>query len=327
MAPNNSPVVCVYGAEVIQRYLSAFRKEYPGVMRSSNDIEYVHRMRVASRRLNIALGIFHDCFPDRRMKTWQKEVRQATRILGQARDLDIQTACVKGFLKGLSEPAKRPGVRRLLLRVIQKRQRLQKKLLSILDELDRHQTLMAIDLKSRELEKGKRHQSETGSVKLYSFASHAIIPALGKFLSYDPYVEQVDAVKELHAMRLAAKRLRYTLECFAPIYKGGLEEVTSNLRKIQENLGIIHDCDIWESGRDKFIEQERRRTLKYFGSDRAIDRLIPGLTCFFEYRLKQRSESYTSFVPYWMELRRIKIWDGLRKQIKTVDDIAGRDPT
>ncbi len=148
MATKSHPAVCVYGAEVIQRYLSAFRKEYPGVLRS-RDIEYVHRMRVASRRLNTALTIFHDDYPNKRVRIWQKDIRQTARILGQARDLDIQSVSVRGFLKGLSEPSKKPGVRRLLLRIVQRRQKAQRKLLTIMDELDSHQTLVAIDVKSR----------------------------------------------------------------------------------------------------------------------------------------------------------------------------------
>jgi len=325
MAANNCPAVCVYGAEVIQRYLSAFRKEYPGLLRS-RDIEFVHRIRVASRRLNTALVIFHNDYHDKRMRVWQKDVRQATRILGQARDLDIQAACVKDFLKGLSEPAKRPGVRRLLLRIIQRRQRAQKKMLTVLDELDRHQTLTAIDIKSRARAKTKRGQFDVNYVELTAFASKAIIPRLKKFLSYDPYVEHVEAVEELHAMRLAAKSLRYTLECFASIYKDGLAGYLSALRKIQEQLGIIHDCDIWESSKDDFIVDERRRTIKYFGTDRQLDRLIPGLDCFFEYRRTQRNESYAAFVQYWSELRRIKIWDMLRKQISPAKEDTGQAP-
>ncbi len=322
MAANSCPAVCVYGAEVIQRYLSAFRKEYPGLLRS-RDIEFVHRMRVASRRLNTALVIFQHDYPDKRMRTWQKGVRQATRILGQARDLDIQAACVKDFLKGLSEPSKRPGVRRLLLRIVQRRQGVQKKMLSVLDELDRHQILSAIDVKSRVRAKAKRGQFDLNYGELTAFASKEIIPILKKFLSYDPYVDQVEAVEELHAMRLVAKSLRYTLECFSSIYKDGLAEYLSDLRKIQEQLGIIHDCDVWESGKDDFIVDERRRTIKYFGTDRQLDRLMPGLDCFFECRRTQRNKSYIEFVQYWHELCRIKIWDILQEQIATAKNGTG----
>ncbi len=148
-----------------------------------------------------------------------------------------------------------------------------------------------------------------------------------KFLSYDRYVDQVDAIDELHAMRLAAKSLRYTLECFAPIYENELDEYLSAMRIIQEYLGIIHDCDIWESNRVEFIESERQQTQKYFGTDRPMRRLIPGLTCFFDYRRIQRNESYAAFVKYWSTLRKRQIWEMLRKEVITARSIHKQSNT
>lgn len=316
MGAKKNTGVCIYGAEVILRYLSAFQKECSGTLRS-RDIEFVHRMRVASRRLSTALALFRDCYPDKRMRLWQKDIRQATRMLGRARDLDIQTASVKGYLKGLSETAKRPGVRRLLLRIVQRRQRAQKKLQVVMDELDRHQIPIAIDAKSQALKKIKTGRLPQDISDLPTFACKAIIPVLDKFLEFDPFVDQVEAVEELHAMRLAAKSLRYTLECFTSLYNDELGEFLSIMRKTQEHLGIIHDCDIWESSKEQFIEDECQRTIKYFGSNRSMRCLMPGLVGFFEYQRAQRNEYYNAFVSFWNELRERQIWDMLRKKIES----------
>jgi CHAD domain-containing protein len=224
---------------------------------------------------------------------------------------------VKTFLKDLPDPAKRPGVRRLLLRIVQRRQKAQGKLVTIMDELNSHQTLASIDKKSSALLKTNHRYPVADKDELISFAEKNILPAMEKFLLYDPFVEHVDAVEELHAMRLAAKSLRYTLECFTSIYENGLEDHISTMRRIQEYLGIIHDCDIWESSRIAFIEDERRRIQKYFGTDRPMQRLIPGLTIFFDYRNAQRKQSYTAFVKYWRELRKRHQWETLRELVMT----------
>jgi CHAD domain-containing protein len=46
---------------------------------------------------------------------------------------------------------------------------------------------------------------------------------------------------KLHQLRLATKRLRYTLELFRPCYGPGLEARVSELREIQQLLGEVND--------------------------------------------------------------------------------------
>jgi CHAD domain-containing protein len=52
------------------------------------------------------------------------------------------------------------------------------------------------------------------------------------------------APAELHAFRLAAKRFRYTLELFRPLYGPGLEKRLEQVRQIQTLLGDRQDCAV-----------------------------------------------------------------------------------
>jgi CHAD domain-containing protein len=47
----------------------------------------------------------------------------------------------------------------------------------------------------------------------------------------------------LHEFRLATKRFRYTLEMFVPLYGPGLESRLKHVRKIQQALGDVQDCE------------------------------------------------------------------------------------
>lgn len=47
---------------------------------------------------------------------------------------------------------------------------------------------------------------------------------------------------QLHALRLATKRLRYTLELFRPCYGPGLRARLAALRRLQQLLGDVNDC-------------------------------------------------------------------------------------
>ncbi len=54
------------------------------------DIEYVHDMRVASRRLRAAMQNFADCFTPKKKFRWHlKRVERITSTLGDVRDLDV----------------------------------------------------------------------------------------------------------------------------------------------------------------------------------------------------------------------------------------------
>ena len=53
------------------------------------DIERVHDMRVATRRLRAALEIFRPCFPKARYKAALREVKALADALGERRDRDV----------------------------------------------------------------------------------------------------------------------------------------------------------------------------------------------------------------------------------------------
>jgi CHAD domain-containing protein len=73
---------------------------------------------------------------------------------------------------------------------------------------------------------------------------------LGEMLNYEPYIDKVDHVYELHQMRIAAKRLRYSMEIFQIVYGDytlhgtEFEKATEQIKDLQEHLGEIHDADV-----------------------------------------------------------------------------------
>jgi CHAD domain-containing protein len=67
---------------------------------------------------------------------------------------------------------------------------------------------------------------------------------------------------ELHAFRLQTKRFRYTLELFRPLYGPTLERMIDSLRRIQQLLGEVNDCEaarkLLPAGGDRRSLQVRR---------------------------------------------------------------------
>ena len=81
-----------------------------------DDIERVHDMRVATRRLRAALEIFGPCFPRRELKAALRQVKELADALGERRDRDVSIAALEQIAKSMSAPD-RPGIETLIVRL------------------------------------------------------------------------------------------------------------------------------------------------------------------------------------------------------------------
>lgn len=62
-----------------------------------NEIERLHDMRVATRRLRAALEVFAPCFPRKRHRKALKRVKVLADALGERRDRDVAIESLGGF--------------------------------------------------------------------------------------------------------------------------------------------------------------------------------------------------------------------------------------
>lgn len=67
---------------------------------------------------------------------------------------------------------------------------------------------------------------------------------LDELYSWAKYVDNPYHVRELHDLRIAAKRLRYTLEVFEDVLPAASQAVVKELSRIQDEIGALHDSDV-----------------------------------------------------------------------------------
>jgi CHAD domain-containing protein len=67
---------------------------------------------------------------------------------------------------------------------------------------------------------------------------------LNELYSWQECVDQPYALRELHNLRIAAKRLRYTLEIFADVLPAECKDAQTEMVQLQEELGQLHDSDV-----------------------------------------------------------------------------------
>jgi CHAD domain-containing protein len=90
--------------------------DHAGGVLDIGDIERVHDMRVATRRLRAALEIFEPCFPRKRLEAGLGEVKDLADALGERRDRDVAIATLEGLPSKLPAPD-RAGIESLVDRL------------------------------------------------------------------------------------------------------------------------------------------------------------------------------------------------------------------
>ena len=101
------------------------------------DIEYVHDMRVASRRLRAAMRNFADCFtPKKEFRRHLKRVEQITSTLGGVRDLDVLIDRFQKDVLTVLEDAQ-IGVQNLIDHLQKEREERRTLMFTMFEELDK----------------------------------------------------------------------------------------------------------------------------------------------------------------------------------------------
>jgi CHAD domain-containing protein len=118
---------------------------------------------------------------------------------------------------------------------------------------------------------------------------------LEELYQFAPYVSDPTKVDELHNMRIAAKRLRYTMEIFQPCFAGkDFAKLYDQVKSVQEQIGEIHDRDV------------RGPLLQDFLDARAHDRpeIRVGLERLIGSQHAERAKLYRAFIVYWNKLQK-----------------------
>jgi hypothetical protein len=99
------------GARIVRVRAEELFSHAAGVL-DTTDIERVHDMRVASRRLRAVLEIFAACFPKAEYRSVLRDVKRLADALGERRDPDVHIAAMEAFAAGQAA-VNRPGIERL----------------------------------------------------------------------------------------------------------------------------------------------------------------------------------------------------------------------
>ena len=299
---------CKFGIDRLTKLLEAFETQIDGVI-ESQDVEYVHRMRVSSRRIRATMPLFQTCLPQKKFKRWLKEIKRVTQFLGEARDLDIQIAFIKQYQSKNKDSPKNPSIELLLKSKRTRRTRIQPSVVKGLEELRDSDILT----KMREFHNRTAINLQKALFKLSSVrekAYWAISRRLDDFLAMKEYVYQENQALKLHEMRIRAKHLRYTMETYSSIYKNALTSEIETIKGFQDTLGEMHDCDVWIEFFPKFTTNAKTK-------NKPAKRRGISFSKFSEYVKQQRKDHYASFIALWESCKKRGFFEKLKETVKS----------
>jgi CHAD domain-containing protein len=303
------------------RYLRKQIKQLTGQIegiRKAEDIEFIHRARVATRRLRAGLRLFGECFPADRLKTWRKEIRRLGQSLGDARDQDVQIAFLCDLLSHLQELQYVAGVARVLVRWERQREKVQPQVIRSIRRLlgtpILHEMLAAT---KKWRDDGQGDEPWRPSPMLFAHGEKHILSRLEELRAFEPCLSDPQDKAQHHAMRIAAKRLRYTVEICRPMYAGRVDGVLEAIKQVQSLLGEIHDCDMWMVQLDAFTAKEAKRLQKLYGHPGPLARVKAGIHYLRQERQKRREALFSTLTQYWRDLTGEGLWEDLVQAVRS----------
>lgn len=288
---------CALCARAIRDRAAAARA-LVGPVRLAADVEAVHDMRVATRRLRSALTLFEPCLPSR-ARRWRKGVRRITRALGRARDLDVQIETLEAALA--AHPSWAEGLSGLLSHLTARRRVRQREVVTALADSRRRGVLEEIDSALSPIALALPARGPAWA-QAYRLARQALLGLLDDLASYEADLNRPRAGGRHHRMRIAAKRLRYSLEVFQPMYGRAVAHALGAAKGMQSLLGDMHDSDVWAELLRDFAAASpggTNKALEAFARDR---------------RLRRRT-LYQQAVTYWLQCKKDDTWPQLRRTL------------
>ena len=222
--------------------------------RLGEDVEELHKMRVATRRMRAAFIVFNDAYQTQTIKYYIKGLRTTGRALGRVRDLDVFLEKANLYLASLTED-QRDGLSPLLRYWNDQRDTARIELVNYLDS-DRYQKFKRkfnIFLSTPGAGALPVPRETPYPNRVREIAPLLIYACLADVRAYEPFLVNA-SIENLHALRIDLKKLRYTIEFFKDVLGPEVELVITEMKNMQDHLGDLNDAQVAAQSIQTFID-------------------------------------------------------------------------
>jgi len=301
-------IIRSYISDLLKNQVSYLENQVEGIVYDGN-IEFLHHTRVMSRRIRNTISVFSPYIGKKASKKWFSSLKKLTKSLTRVRDLDVQINFLESELEKITEQKHLTGLQRLLLRKQQKRAKKQNNVREAILNFEKEKTLSGI----HDFIANNSYDPENFSTPdtLRQIGLDEIDKLTKICFSYVPFITSPDQIEALHSLRIAIKNLRYTSELFLPLFPT-LDAYISILKKFQDDLGEIHDCDVWVLDLEKFMEEEKQRITDFYGQSGPFNFIKPGIVFLIEDIKRRKRDVHEKFITRWNEQFQNQFWSNLR---------------
>lgn len=210
-----------------------------GGTRIGEDIEALHDMRVATRRLRAAMSAFRPFLPPR-IETFRAQFGWIAASLGEVRDLDVQLERMTEWRAEVTplQAVALDGVERLLAG---RRQLARRRMLFAMNS--RRYDLL-VERFGAFLKRGPVRTVAAGRVPVLSVAPDLVERRYRKVRKMGDRIRSSSPAEDYHLLRIDAKKLRYALEFVGGIYGEQAVDFSQRVTALQDVLGLHQDADV-----------------------------------------------------------------------------------
>lgn len=279
-----------------------------------SDPEGVHDMRVLSRRLRSTVSDFRPYLRKRSLP--RLKLRSIARRLGSVRDEDVALMALEE-LKSKAKAHVVAGIEILMAERREKRNQARAALQLVIrpapldtfrrDYLSKLRTITVTDPKSSA-------QAPNDQPMLFGQLGAGIIDIrLKEFIAASPHIYFPFEIKELHELRILAKRLRYALELFAACWGEEMTDIAKEVAFMQTALGELHDCDVWIESLGRRLKRMSRRNIDDEQHARSRDAAV----WLVRYFSRERMQHYRDALARWQQWETDGLLQKLRSMLAT----------
>lgn len=254
-----------------------------------SDVDLIHDLRVAARRLRSAMRDFIPLLQKEIFKEIKKDLKKISDALGKVRDEDVAILA----LEKLQTEAEAEITKAQIETFLQERKYSRKIAQSELEEILTIEKINDLQESfSAKLDETINSSQSNKIISFKEFGQTVIAQNLQEFEDLSSSLYEPFDTDKLHQLRLSAKRLRYSMKIFVGCFDEEAKYFAKKVSKMQTFLGDTHDCDEWIKNlflplreQNDSLDKNKREALIWLSSK------------FFE----RRNKEFTSALKLWSD--------------------------
>lgn len=242
--------------------------------RTGGDPEFLHYLRVASKRLRVSLSIFGKYFPEDDISRYKNELKSLAPILGKARDTDVYLEFLNEKASG-EMPLDELNVFNRYKNFFLNRRKLRQK--AVLKKLESEDYKRFAGEFANFISRASITGNGIGESRVNEIIDGEISAKVEKLIAHSKKLTMKSSDSKLHKFRIRCRKLRYSVEIFLNITGTRGEGLDRMLIELQRSLGSHHDAVTAGQKLEAYMKTHREdsksvvlKKLRKFQAERAM---------------------------------------------------------